>query len=240
MPEIIQTPRNIPLIRIQTKAAHGIDPRKQASIPIHTPTMERMTRQEQIAVRKMDRLQYKDSDGVMGQIMTDMMDLHGETSDKDERWKKVDFSPIVGTIPSTPRSPETFPQTAMDKNKAGKRKITATNDPNTKRPKFSAKPASTRQNVKPWRPTSRRGFSRRPEHNYSKKLPEASSDNDQDTTTTNQTRMEFLIKKQTMKHSNKHKKKKGIKRGNSSTEVKPSYVRIKKLNHEDLKEMKQV
>ena len=79
----------------------------------------------------------------------------------------------------------------------------ATNDPSTKRPKFTLNESKPRQVVQPWRPTSRSGFERRPEHNYSKpRTTNTGKDSTADL-------MASLINQQTIKHSNQPEKPAG-------------------------------
>ena len=78
MPERLYTPRVIPLERIGSTASR--DPRLQAEKPIGTPSMERMSRQDQLKLRELSRTtpQYDQQHDVMSKIMKGMQTLHGE------------------------------------------------------------------------------------------------------------------------------------------------------------------
>ena len=189
MPERIRTPRVIPLERLSHAEWKPVDPREVAQPPINAPNMERMTRQAQLEVRKMSKTTPKilGKDELLGNIMADMRALHNEQEDNESQ--NTGIWPIIGPIPSTPASPDAKPKTTK------KRKMMSTNDPQTKRPRCTLKPPSTQQAIRQWRPTSRRGLERRPEHNYTKRIATTP-----DKTPALNPTAEFLIMQQKTKH----------------------------------------
>ena len=174
------------------------DPRSQAEIPEPSPSMERMHRGKQLEVRAMSNSKPQN---LMTSIMTALDKLHCNTSptyvkdDKKPPWKKVEFWPIRGAIPETPRSP-TRPKGS--RNVPVKEIIQAQNDPLSKRPRAPSRfklPTSNRKVVKKTPAT--------------KRLLSSSSSDEEDSR-----KMDELIKAQVMKFKPiKKKKRLGTSRG---------------------------
>ena len=127
-------PRTIPLVRSINKHT-STDPREQASKPTHTPSMERVTRSEQLVIRSLNNSAPK-TDQVLPGLMAEMSKLHGVLDDNDG----------ISTT-TTPRSP-TKPKGSVNVPKKTN-VVKATNDPLTPRPPAPRLPAKSRTTVTP-------------------------------------------------------------------------------------------
>ena len=94
-------PRLIPDTRQANGCPGAIDPREQAQAPTHTPSMERINRQEQMQVRAMAKTVPQDN--VLGSLMSQMAHLHGTNASLDN--KPDSNEDAVQSTPSSPTKP---------------------------------------------------------------------------------------------------------------------------------------
>ena len=117
-------PRQIPGERVSNfmKSKAEEDPRDLASAPVHTPSMERISRTQQLLeVRSLNKSAPK-AGNVLNDLLADMGKFHGEEKQTEDNGSAT-----------TPQSP-TKPKGSINVPKQSAKQIASTNDPTMQRP----------------------------------------------------------------------------------------------------------